>query len=91
MESLTWAKVLRDAAGLPRTPPILGNWSMTRRELVRECRSKRRRIVKKWRNNPANWRTVPRQDILVVPGLGWVCHPSVAARLRRALTDYSRV
>jgi len=63
-------------------PQIIASTAMTKPELVRMCRSRKRRIVKKWLRNPRNYRTVPRTDVLVVQGLGWVCHPMVAAGLR---------
>ena len=65
-------------------PRIIASTAMTRLELVRMCRSRKRRIVKKWLRNPENYRAVPRDDILVVDGFGWICHPIVADVLRRA-------
>ena len=71
----------------PPIPEIIESTAMVETKLFRMCRSKRRRIVKKWLTNPKNYRTAPRRNVLVVDGLGWVCHPSVAVSLRAELNQ----
>lgn len=66
------------------------NSALTDTILIRMCRSKRKRIVKKWLKNKHNYKTVPSQQILVFadPRLGCkviVCHPIMAARIREVL------
>ncbi len=68
--------------------PIQENSCMTDTVLIRMCQSKRRRIVKKWRKNKRNYKTVPKQEVFIfadpVRGKTIVCHPVVGARIREA-------
>lgn len=63
---------------------------LTKKVLFRHCKSKRRRIVKKWAKNPKNWREEPDRAILVTPH-GVFCHPVVADQIRRMLTPETGV
>lgn len=69
--------------------PVQENSALTDIILIRMCRSKRKRIVKKWLKNKNNYKTVPSQKVLIFadPRLGQkiiVCHPMVAARIKEA-------
>ena len=71
---------------------IQENSILTDTLLIRMCRSKRKRIVKKWLKNKRNYKTVPSQKVLIFadPRLGQrviVCHPMVAARIREAIQE----
>ena len=67
------------------------NSALTDTILIRMCRSKRKRIVKKWLKNKHNYKTVPSQKILVFSdvrrGKVIVCHPSVAIRIKEAINQ----
>lgn len=61
---------------------IIQNAYLTRTFQHRFPRCKSKRIAKKWRKNPRNFRTVPSNDIFVMPGSGTaVCHPDTARRV----------
>ena len=68
---------------------IQENSILTDTVLIRMCRSKRKRIVKKWLKNKLNYKTVPSQQVLIfdspIGGKTIVCHPMHAARLREAV------
>ncbi len=59
------------------------------RKQFRFPRSRRRRIQKKWRRDPRNWRTRANGEYLFVKqprgGQMIVCHPEDARRLRKRL------
>lgn len=68
------------------------NPNLTETTLIKMCRSKKKRIVKKWLKNEHNYKTVPSQEVLIFadPRLGCqviVCHPNVAARIKQAYQD----
>lgn len=68
---------------------IQENSILTDTVLIRMCRSKRKRIVKKWLKNKRNYKTVPSQKIFVFddPIMGKVitCHPVMAERIRESV------
>ena len=70
---------------------IQENSYLTKQELIRMCRSKRKRIVKKWLKNERNYKTVPSQEVLMfqdpVRGKVIVCHPVVVIRIRQAYQE----
>jgi len=76
------AKIAELGKAPPPLPKIVESLAMTEPKLIRMCRSKKRRIVKKWLGNPRNYKRVPRCDILIMGEMA-ICHPIVAARLRR--------
>jgi len=55
--------------------------NMTVTVLKRLCRSKKKRIVKKWRKNPKNYETSPSTEVLVF-GDKCICHPMVAEAMK---------
>ncbi len=88
---LTYETFLKASMAIPRYGPkieIIASSAMVERRLKRMCRSKRKRIRKKWLKNEKNWETVPRGDVLFMNRERVaVCHPSVAAKLRRSLVE----
>lgn len=68
---------------------IQENSALTDTLLIRMCRSKRKRIVKKWLKNKRNYKTVPSQQVFIfdslVGGKTIVCHPMAAARIKEAI------
>ena len=58
---------------------------LMKRKQVRFCRSKKRRILKKWAKNPKNWREVPDMETIYRTPTTLICHPALAAKLRRRL------
>jgi hypothetical protein len=75
--------------------PIHTNPILSKKELIRMCRSKKKRIRKKWLKNPGNYREVPDDGIYVIDtnllglmGMGKVivAHPITALRLKEILT-----
>jgi hypothetical protein len=57
---------------------------LTQTVLARMCRSKKKRIIKKWTKNIGNYKTVANYTIYQTP-YGDVCHPIVARALREQL------
>ena len=86
----------------PSTDPLNG-WSgdiidsphLQKRVLKKMCRSKKKRIRKKWLKNPKNYKTVPDSNIYIIdmnylnlfpggrPEKTIVAHPEIAAILRK--------
>lgn len=62
---------------------IFEDLSLTERKLLRMCRSKKKRIRKKWLKNQRNYKTVPMKNCFVV-GDDIICHPVVVAAIRKA-------
>ena len=58
---------------------------LTKRIMFRHCRTHSRRIVKKWAKNPKNWREVPDLETVYRTPTSIICHPALAAKLRRQL------
>jgi hypothetical protein len=54
-----------------------------KREQVIFPRSKRKRILKKFENNPANYKDVPHMYFM---GGGIVCHPEIYAQVKEFLS-----
>lgn len=58
------------------------------KKLKRMCRSKKKRIIKKWLKNPKNYHMVP--DIhyyLLENERALVCHPEIAKRIIAAIEE----
>ncbi len=68
--------------------PVQENSALTDTILIKMCRSKRKRIVKKWLKNKRNYKTVPSDKVIIfadsIRGKVIVCHPVMAARIREA-------
>ena len=58
---------------------------LTMQQLTHMCKSKKKRIRKKWLKNPRNYRTVPFDGAYSVDGM-ILCHPSVASQIRMTET-----
>jgi len=71
-------------------PQVITSYSLTMRVLIRMCKSKKKRIRKKWLKNPSNYKTVPFDGAYLINGVGMVCHPSVAAKIK-ASTDTAHI
>ena len=65
---------------------IIEDANMTKRLLKAMCRSKKRRIRKKWLKSPRNYRTVPDDNVYMGRDM-IICHPSIAAELRRQIRE----
>jgi hypothetical protein len=63
--------------------PVQVSTLATASEFVRKPRTKRRRIVKKWRKRAENWRHAP--AAYQMAGLGLVVHPAIYERMQRIL------
>lgn len=63
---------------------------MTEQEFKGWCRSKKKRIRKKWKKNPNNYRTVPSTEVLMF-GDKCVCHPMVAQVMKETLKERQHV
>jgi len=66
------------------------NSALTDTVLIRVCRSKRKRIVKKWLKNEHNYKTVPSQHVYIfqderLERKTIVCHPVMAGRIKEAM------
>lgn len=68
-----------------RNMNVIESEFMVEKVLKRMCRSKRKRIKKKWLKNPKNYFTRPSKDVTVIKGRIIVCHPSIAAFVRDEL------
>ena len=55
------------------------------RILKKRCRSKKRRIVKKWNKNPKNWGSKPSELIYRMSGNILVAHPVVVAKIKEVI------
>lgn len=64
--------------------PVYTNHNLTERNLIKMCRSKRKRIVKKWLQNEKNYNTIPSSQIYVMKDR-IICHPGTFAILREKL------
>lgn len=64
--------------------PVYANPILTERNLIIMCRSKRKRIVKKWLQNEKNYRTVPSTQVYVMKDR-IICHPVTFAIIREKL------
>jgi hypothetical protein len=84
------AEIERVRAEIPRLPSmrIVESDALATAEFFRRPRSKKRRIIKKWQRDPRNIRYAPKQEVFVVKGLGIVCHPIMASRLRAAIEQH---
>lgn len=78
--------------GLPVLIPSLNSVQiiqsslMVERKLLRMCRSKKKRKIKKWLKNPKNYGMVPQQSyILDETKRAIFCHPVIAKRLIKAI------
>lgn len=63
---------------------IIENSFLTKAVLIIICRSKKKRIHKKWLKNPKNYKTVP-DDQVYMAGNRVFCHPMVARTLRNEI------
>ena len=59
---------------------------LSKKELVRMCRSKAKRVKKKWLRNPKNYRQVADLSIYQM-GDKLICHPIIAAEIRRNVVE----
>lgn len=62
---------------------LITNPLLVEKRLKRMCRSKRKRIIKKWLKNPKNYITGPERRIYR-SGDSIICHPDVANMLIKA-------
>lgn len=60
---------------------IVTNHNLVRKELKRMCRSKKKRVRKKWLRNPGNYRTFPDPNVYQTGNL-LICHPQVAVAIK---------
>lgn len=53
-------------------------------ELKKKCRSKKRRIIKKWRRNEKNWKrwTTPKTEVFIIHGRTMIGHPDTLMIIR---------
>lgn len=63
---------------------IIENKVLTIKQLITMCRSKKKRIRKKWLKNMKNYRNIP-DDKYYLSGNTIFCHPTIAETLRNAL------
>ncbi len=59
---------------------------MEERVLIRMCRSKKKRIIKKWKKNPKNYHTKPMSHFVFDEINRTVtCHPTIAEKIVEAI------
>jgi hypothetical protein len=55
------------------------------------CRSKKKRIIKKWLKNPKNYKTMPMNQYVLDKQRGAIfCHPVIAKRIIKAIDTQPR-
>jgi hypothetical protein len=64
---------------------ILTNTFLCKRVLGRHCRSKKRRIIKKWAKNPKNYVSIPDDSVYRLPGNVLVMHPAIKDKIMGAI------
>jgi hypothetical protein len=64
---------------------ILTNPLLCKRVILHMCRSKKRRIIKKWRKNPKNYINLPDDNIYRLPGNILIMHPKMKYRVMEAM------
>jgi len=64
---------------------VFSNHLLCTRKLIKKCRSKKRRIVKKWGKNPKNYVQVPDNSFYRLPGNILVAHPVMVEQLRKLI------
>jgi hypothetical protein len=67
---------------------IIENHNLMKPVVLRWCRSKKRRIRKKWAKNPNNTVFIPDDGVYIagdIRNMMLVCHPVIAAKLREAM------
>ena len=68
---------------------IVENRFLTKKQLIAMCRSKKRRICKKWVKNLRNYRDIP-DDQIYKSGNIIFCHPIMAYNLRKEMEKQSQ-
>lgn len=65
---------------------IISSQYMTEKKLKRMCRSKKKRIIKKWLKNPKNYIKKPMSKLIIneVHHI-IVCHPKIAQKIIHAI------
>lgn len=66
---------------------LLTNSLLTEKKLKRMCRSKRKRIIKKWLKNPKNYKIVPEAKVYLIRGNSIICHPEIAQSIIKACEE----
>jgi hypothetical protein len=64
---------------------FISSANLTKRVQYRFPKSKRRRVRKKWKNDPKNWRTMP-DDKIYIMGNRAICHPLTLRKLNETLS-----
>jgi retron-type reverse transcriptase len=64
---------------------IIEDCHLTKEVLRKMCRSKKRRIIKKWKKNRKNYTTGPDTETMYRTPFGIVCHPILANMLKHKL------
>jgi len=85
-ESFRAAMSLIEPEPAPLPMKIITSSQLTVPVLKRMCKSKKRRIRKKWLANPRNYKQVPSKDMYMVGDLV-ICHPSVRAAFEESLNS----
>lgn len=65
---------------------ILENHLLVKRKMIKNCRSKKKRIIKKWFKNPKNYKAEPDTNYYVAGNLIF-CHSSMAYRVREIMKE----
>jgi len=59
---------------------------MTERKLKRMCRSKKKRIIKKWLKNPKNYIEKPKSELIICDlNHTIICHPAMFEKIDHAI------
>jgi hypothetical protein len=59
--------------------------TLVKKKLTRMCRSKKRRVKKKWLGNDRNYTSIPDESIYMFGGT-YICHPQNTQVLHAAVT-----
>ncbi len=68
---------------------LIASGFLTEKKLKKMCRSKRKRIIKKWLKNPKNYIVVPQQKVYLTKD-SVICHPDIADRILKSCGEASR-
>ena len=70
---------------------IIPSSFLTEKKLIKMCRSKKKRIIKKWLKNPKHYKIVPKSEIIYdKPRNAIYCHPEIVNKIRDSLKDKNR-
>lgn len=61
---------------------------LTKTALRKMCRSRKQRVIKKWKKNPRNYTTIPDLETIYISPFGYICHPVTAKNIRNQIEKF---